>query len=126
MKNCVNLAQRKKTMTKGASVLNNSELMDRVRSDAIYDLQSLGNDFQHMVAVVESIQRNYRALLTENQQIKSAILNVVNKCDCRHSQRCDRCQKLLEPITGKPQKVDRDQAQEYQLILKQLRRRTSS
>ena len=99
----------------------NFEMLDQIRADAINDIESLTEDFQHMTLVAESIRRNYRALLAQNQLLKDTLLSVVDECDCWPQNQCDRCQQILKIIASDscPQKPDA--AKKYRGILSQLR-----
>lgn len=99
-----------------------SDLTDRIREDAVNDLQSLTEDFQHMMLVVASIERNYQALLSQNELLKNTLLGVVEECYCREGNRCDRCQRILKTLGGEKVEKKVNATQEYQTILKQLRK----
>ncbi|MEG3847692.1 hypothetical protein QT971_09745 [Microcoleus sp. herbarium19] len=99
----------------------NFDLLDQIRADAINDIESLAEDFQHMTLVAESIRRNYRALLAENQLLKDTLLSVVDECDCWPQNQCDRCQQILKIIAGDSCKQKPDAAKKYGAILSQLR-----
>ena len=99
----------------------NLELLDQIRTDAVNDIESLTEDFQHMTLVAESVQRNYRALLAENQLLKGALLNIIDECDCWEGNRCDRCCKLLKTLANDNPEEKPDAARKYQAILSQLR-----
>ncbi|MEG3920803.1 hypothetical protein QUA07_16945 [Microcoleus sp. T3_A4] len=99
----------------------NLELLDQIRTDAVNDIDSLTEDFQHMTLVAESVQRNYRALLAENQLLKGALLSIIDECGCSEGNRCDRCWKLLKTLaSGNPEEKP-DAARKYRSILSQLR-----
>ena len=99
----------------------NVELIDQIRADAVNDIESLTEDFQHMTLVAESVQRNYRALLAENQLLKGTLLNIIDECGCWQGNRCDRCWKLLKILaSGNPEEKP-DAARKYRAILSQLR-----
>ncbi|MEG3988497.1 hypothetical protein QUA20_01520 [Microcoleus sp. Pol7_A1] len=99
----------------------NLELLDQIRTDAVNDIESLTEDFQHMTLVAESVQRNYRALLAENQLLKGTLLSIIDECDCREGNRCDRCWKILKTLASANPEEKSDAARKYQAILSQLR-----
>ncbi|MEG4082468.1 hypothetical protein [Microcoleus sp. POL10_C6] len=99
----------------------NLELLDQIRTDAVNDLESLTEDFQHMTLVAESVQRNYRALLAENQLLKGALLSIIDECACWEGNRCDRCWKLLKMLASDNSEEKPDAASKYRSILSQLR-----
>ncbi len=99
----------------------NLELLDQIRADAVNDIESLSEDFQHMTLVAESVQRNYRALLAENQLLKGTLLSIIDECDCWEGNRCDRCCKLLKTLANDNPEEKPDAARKYQAILSQLR-----
>ena len=99
----------------------NLELLDQIRADAVNDIESLTEDFQHMTLVAESVQRNYRALLAENQLLKGTLLSIIDECGCWPGNRCDRCCKILKIIaSGNPEEKP-NAARKYRAILSQLR-----
>ncbi|MEG4021598.1 hypothetical protein [Microcoleus sp. S13C4] len=99
----------------------NLELLDQIRTDAVNDIESLTEDFQHMTLVAESVQRNYRALLAENQLLKGALLSIIDECDCWDGNRCDRCSKLLKTLANDNPEEKPDATKKYRSILSQLR-----
>ncbi|MEG4849289.1 hypothetical protein QUB10_00095 [Microcoleus sp. B5-D4] len=99
----------------------NLELLDQIRTDAVNDIESLTEDFQHMTLVAESVQRNYRALLAENQLLKGALLSIIDECGCWEGNRCDRCWKILRTLASANPEEKPDAARKYQAILSQLR-----
>ena len=99
----------------------NLELSDQIRADAVNDIESLTEDFQHMTLVAESVQRNYRALLAENQLLKGTLLSIIDECGCWQENRCDRCGKLLKILAGANPEEKPDAARKYRAILSQLR-----
>jgi hypothetical protein len=99
----------------------NFELLDQIRSDAVNDIESLTEDFQHMTLVAESVQRNYRALLAENQLLKGTLLSIIDECGCWQGNRCDRCWKLLKILASANPEEKPDAARKYRAILSQLR-----
>jgi len=99
----------------------NLELLDQIRSDAVNDIESLTEDFQHMTLVAESVQRNYRALLAENQLLKGTLLSIIDECGCWQGNRCDRCWKLLKILASANPEEKPDAARKYRAILSQLR-----
>jgi hypothetical protein len=99
----------------------NLELIDQIRSDAVNDIESLTEDFLHMTLVAESVQRNYRALLAENQLLKGTLLSIIDECGCWQGNRCDRCWKLLKILASANPEEKPDAARKYRAILSQLR-----
>ena len=99
----------------------NLELSDQIRADAVNDIESLTEDFLHMTLVAESVQRNYRALLAENQLLKGTLLSIIDECGCWQENRCDRCGKLLKILAGANPEEKPDAARKYRAILSQLR-----
>jgi len=99
----------------------NLELLNQIRTDAVNDIESLTEDFQHMTLVAQSVQRNYRALLAENQLLKGALLSIIDECDCWDGNRCDRCSKLLKTLANDNPEEKPDAAKKYRAILSQLR-----
>lgn len=97
------------------------EMLDQIRADTVNDIESLTQDFQHMTLVAESIRRNYRALLAENQLLKDTLLSIVDECDCWQGNRCDRCQQILKIIASDNSEQTPDAARKYRAILSQLR-----
>lgn len=98
------------------------DLTEQIRADATNDLESLTEDFKHMTLVVASVQRNYQALLAQNQQLKDTLLSLVDECYCWQGNRCDRCQQILEVLAGKEAEEKTDKVGEYKAILQQLRK----
>jgi hypothetical protein len=99
----------------------NLELIDQIRADAVNDIESLTEDFLHMTLVAESVQRNYRALLAENQLLKGTLLSIIDECGCWQGNRCDRCWKLLKILASANPEEKPDAARKYRAILSQLR-----
>ncbi|MEG4503571.1 hypothetical protein QUA81_11060 [Microcoleus sp. F6_B4] len=99
----------------------NLELLDHIRTDAVNDIESLSQDFQHMTLVAESVQRNYRALLAENQLLKGTLLSIIDECDCWEGNRCDRCWKILRTLASDNPEEKPDAPRKYRAILSQLR-----
>ena len=99
----------------------NLELLDQIRADAANDIESLTEDFLHMTLVAESVQRNYRALLAENQLLKGTLLSIIDECGCWQGNRCHRCWKLLKILAGTNPEEKPDAARKYRAILSQLR-----
>lgn len=99
----------------------NLELLDQIRADAVNDIESLTEDFQHMTLVAESVQRNYRALLAENQLLKRTLLSIIDECGCWQGNRCDRCSKLLKILASANPEEKPNAARKYRAILSQLR-----
>ncbi len=101
---------------------DNLDLIDQIRSDSVKDLESLTETFQHMTLVAESIQKNYQALLAQNQLLKSTLLNIIDECECGQERRCDRCQRILQILAGKNPELKLDPALKYKAILSQIRK----
>lgn len=99
----------------------NFEILDQIRADAVNDIESLTQDFQHMTLVAESVQRNYRALLAENQLLKGTLLSIIDECGCWQGNRCARCGKILKIIASDNPEEKPDAARKYRAILSQLR-----
>lgn len=99
----------------------NLDLLDQIRTDAVNDIDSLTEDFQHMTLVAESVQRNYRALLAENQLLKGTLLSIIDECGCWEGNRCARCWKILRTLASANPEEKPDAARKYQAILSQLR-----
>ena len=99
----------------------NFEMLDQIRADAVNDIESLTEDFQHMTLVAESIRRNNRALLAQNQLLKDTLLSIVDECDCWAGNRCDRCQQILKILASDNPEEKPDAARKYRAILSQLR-----
>jgi len=106
---------------KESRLKENLELLDQIRSDAVNDIESLTEDFLHMTLVAESVQRNYRALLAENQLLKGTLLSIIDECGCWQGNRCDRCWKLLKILASANPEEKPDAARKYRAILSQLR-----
>lgn len=98
------------------------EVKHQIRTDTINDLENFSQDLQHISLVVESIQNNYQALLTENSRLKSTLLELVDDCYCWKGNRCEKCQKILKSLAPETTKKKLNTAQEYEDILKQLRK----
>ncbi|MCZ0903254.1 hypothetical protein ON021_25490, partial [Microcoleus sp. HI-ES] len=91
----------------------NLELLDQIRTDAVNDIESLTEDFQHMTLVAESVQRNYRALLAENQLLKGTLLSIIDECGCWEGNRCARCWKILRTLASANPEEKPDAARKY-------------
>ncbi|MGL5060849.1 MAG: hypothetical protein ACRC62_12805 [Microcoleus sp.] len=100
----------------------NLESISLIRSDSLNDLDVLTSDFKHMSLVVESVQRNYRALLAQNQLLKDTLLGVVENCECWQGNRCDRCLDILNILGGKNIELKPDATKKYKTLLTQLRK----
>ncbi len=101
---------------------DNLDLLDQIRSDAVNDIESLTDTFQHMTLVAESVQQNYQALLAQNQLLKSTLLSIIDECECRQGNRCDRCQRILQTLAGKNLEKKVDPVLKYKAILTQIRK----
>ncbi|MDY7004052.1 MAG: hypothetical protein SWX82_08835 [Cyanobacteriota bacterium] len=98
------------------------EVKHQIRTDTINDLENFSQDLQHISLVVESIQNNYQALLTENSCLKSTLLELVDDCYCWKGNRCEKCQKILKSLAPETTRKKLNTAQEYEDILKLLRK----
>ncbi|NEQ71701.1 MAG: hypothetical protein F6K23_00550 [Okeania sp. SIO2C9] len=98
------------------------EVKHQIRTDTINDLENFSQDLQHISLVVESIQNNYQVLLTENSRLKSTLLELVDDCYCWKGNRCEKCQKILKSLAPETTRKKLNTAQEYEEILKQLRK----
>jgi hypothetical protein len=101
---------------------DNLDLLDQIRADAVNDIESLTENFQHMTLVAESVQQNYQALLAQNQLLKSTLLSIIDECECRQGNRCDRCQRILQTLVGKNPGQKLDPVLKYKSILTQIRK----
>ena len=119
MKKLTNLKTQPNLQESGLK--ENLELLDQIRADAVNDIESLTEDFQHMTLVAESVQRNYRALLAENQLLKGTLLSIIDECGCWQGNRCDRCRKLLKILASANPEEKPDAGRKYRAILSQLR-----
>ena len=119
MKKIANLT---KSDVRETSLRRNLDLTKEIRDDATNDLESLTEDFKHMTLVVESVQRNYKALLAQNQQLKDTLLDLVEECYCWQGNRCERCERILKVLAGDKAEEKIDPVGEYKAILKQLRK----
>ena len=99
----------------------NLEQIDRIRTDAVNDIESLTETLQHMALVTESVQQNYQALLAQNQLLKDTLFSIIDECDCLQEKRCDRCQRILQVLAGKKPEPKIDPSQKYKTILTQIR-----
>lgn len=122
MKNFLKRIQETESST---CIINQQELSDRIRENAVYDLESLGADLQHIQLIVKSVQQNYEAVLEENKQLKSVLKELVNNCYCWSGNRCDRCQQILNSLMRKNTEERQTSVSDYQEIVTQLRRRQS-
>lgn len=98
------------------------DLVDQIRSDAVNDIESLTETFQHMTLVAESVQQNYQALLAQNQLLKSTLLSIIDECKCSSVNRCDRCQRILQTLAGNNLEQKIDPVLKYKAILTQIRK----
>ncbi len=98
------------------------EVKHQIRADTINDLENFSQDLRHISLVVESIHKNYQALLTENYHLKSTLLQLVDDCYCWKGNRCEKCQKILKSLAPDTAKKKINTAQEYEAILTQLRK----
>ncbi|OZH51713.1 hypothetical protein AFK68_29075 [Hydrocoleum sp. CS-953] len=98
------------------------EVKHQIRADTINDLENFSQDLQHISLVVESIHKNYQALLTENHHLKSTLLQLVDDCYCWKGNRCEKCQKILKSLAPETAKKKINITQEYKAILTQLRK----
>ena len=105
-----------------SSLRDNLDLIDQIRFDTVNDIESLSETFQHMTLVVESVQQNYQALLSQNQLLKSTLLSIIDECKCGQENRCDRCQRILQTLAGKNPEQKLNPALKYKAILSQIRK----
>lgn len=98
------------------------ELIDQIRADAVNDIESLTETFQHMTLVTESVQQNYQALLAQNQSLKSTLLSIIDECECGQENRCDRCQRILQILAGNNPEQKLNPVLKYKTILTQIRK----
>ena len=120
MKNFLKLIQQTQP---DSPVINQQELNRRLRENSLHDLESLCADFQHMQAVIKSIQRNYEAALEENKRLKSMLKDLVNDCYCWPVNRCDRCQYILNSVLRENTEERSSSVSDHQEIIEQLRKR---
>ena len=106
-------------------LLNQQDLNRRLRENAVDDLESLCQDFQHMQGVVKSIQRNYEAVLEENLRLKSTLKDLVNSCYCWPGNRCDRCRLILNSLLRENTEERSNPVSDHQEIIAKLRKRQS-
>lgn len=98
------------------------ELIDQIRADAVNDIESLTETFQHMTLVAESVQQNYQALLAQNQLLKSTLLSIIDECECGQEHQCDRCQRILLILAGNNPEQKLNPVLKYKTILTQIRK----
>ena len=98
------------------------ELIDQIRADAVNDIESLTETFQHMTLVTESVQQNYQALLAQNQLLKSTLLSIIDECECGQENRCDRCQRILQILADNNPEQKLNPVLKYKTILTQIRK----
>ncbi len=104
------------------SLRDNLELIEQIRSDAVNDLESLTETFQHMTVVAKSVQQNYQALLAQNQLLKTTLLSIIDECECGQENRCDRCHRILQTLAGKKLEPKLNPVMKYKAILTQIRK----
>ncbi|MGL5134541.1 MAG: hypothetical protein ACRC78_18590 [Planktothrix sp.] len=102
--------------------IQTGELTYQVRQDTMHDLENIGEDIKHLSLVIQSVQRNYQALLDQNQHLQSLLLNLVKNCYCWEGNRCQNCQKILQAIAKNPTHLDPVSTEKYQDIVTQLRK----
>jgi len=98
------------------------ELIDQIRADAVNDIESLTETFQHMTLVTESVQQNYQALLAQNHLLKSTLLSIIDECECGQENRCDRCHRILQILAGNNPEQKLNPVLKYKTILTQIRK----
>ncbi|MEZ2228766.1 MAG: hypothetical protein ACBR50_21140 [Microcoleus sp.] len=103
------------------SLRDNLELIEQIRSDAVNDLESLTETFQHMTIVAKSVQQNYQALLAQNQLLKTTLLSIIDECQCDRGNRCNRCQRILQTLAGHNPEQKLIPSLKYKAILTQIR-----
>ncbi len=117
------LTNRKKTSNLLESRLReNLDLIDQIRADAVNDIESLTETLQHITLVTESVQQNYQALLAQNQLLKSTLLSIIDECECRQRNQCNRCHRILQTLAGKNLEKKVDPVLKYKAILTQIRK----
>lgn len=104
-------------------LIGNCDLKTKIRENAVNDLENLGSDFQHMNSVVQSVKRNYQAVLAENKKLKSTLMSLVNECYCWQGNRCDRCQRILKSLVIETSEKKQHSVTDHQEIIAQLRNR---
>lgn len=104
-------------------LMKTCELTNQVRQDTMQDLENIGEDFKHLFLVIQSVQRNYQALLDQNQQLQSLLLNLVKDCYCWEGNRCQNCRKILQALAKNSTNLDSELTEKYQDIVTQLRKR---
>lgn len=100
----------------------NLDLLDQIRADAVNDIESLTETFQHMTLVAESVQQNYQALLAQNQLLKTTLLSIIDECKCGKGNSCDQCQRILQTLAGNKLEPKLDPVMKYKAILTQIRK----
>ena len=98
------------------------KLKKQIRTDSVNDLKNFSQDLQHISVVVDSIQGNYQALLSENNRLKAILFELVDDCYCWQGNRCNKCEKILNSLATESVDKKLDPAQEYEDIIEQLRR----
>lgn len=99
----------------------NLDLLDQIRADAVNDIESLTETFQHMTLVAESVQQNYQALLAQNNLLKSTLLSIIDECECEQENRCNSCHKILQILAGNNPEQKLNPVLKYKTILTQIR-----
>lgn len=93
-----------------------------IRADTVNDLENFSKDLEHISLVVDSIQGNYQALLSENNRLKTILLELVDDCYCWKGNRCDKCQKILQSLVTELGEQKHHPSQQYEDILEKLRK----
>jgi hypothetical protein len=75
--------------------------------------------------LVQSVQRNYQAVLEENKRLKSTLKDLVNNCYCWPGNRCDRCQRIVNLLLRENTEEQSKPVSDHQEILEKLRKRQS-
>ncbi len=120
MKKLLKLTQK---IPPASHLIDNCDLKNKIRENAINDLENLGSDFQYMNSVVQSVKRNYQAVLAENKKLKSTLMNLVNECYCLQGNRCERCQRILKTLVTEVPENPQASVADHQEIIAQLRNR---
>lgn len=98
------------------------KLKKQIRADSVNDLKDFSKDLEHMSLVVDSIQGNYQALLSENNRLKTTLLELVDECYCWKGNRCNKCQKILKSLVTESVEKKSNSTQKYEDLLQQLRK----
>ncbi|MGB3508182.1 MAG: hypothetical protein WBA93_02875 [Microcoleaceae cyanobacterium] len=97
-------------------------LKKQIRADSVKDLENFSKDLEQMSLVVDSIQGNYQALLSENNRLKTTLLELVDECYCWKGNRCDKCLKILNSLATESVEKKSNSTQQYEDLLQRLRK----